>query len=217
MLNINAKFPSYKDHLNKTFLEEMGYKIWSTKGARFQANHRLVTIDRLSNVSLSFLNAYLIIFGLLAVYQISNESLLSANAVAFGSTAISILLLVFSQIEISRDYKVRAHMYHECSLKLSELYNEHRAFKTLGHSTDDQKKKFALEISTKYQSVLGNYTNHDNIDYEKFKNENSEYFKLSWFEVQLFRAKYYLRVKFLYHALIATPIFIFASYLMIKS
>ncbi len=216
-MDTEAKFPSYKDHLNKTFLEEMGYKIWSTKGARFQANHRLVTIDRLSNVSLSFLNAYLIIFGLLSVYQISNDSLISANVVAFGSTAISILLLVFSQIEVSRDYKVRGHMYHECSLKLSELYNEHRAFKTLEDSTLEEKKKFAVEISTKYQAVIGSYSNHDNIDYEKFKNENSEYFKLNWFKVCIFTVKYYIRVQFLYHALIAVPIFICAAYIVMKN
>jgi hypothetical protein len=32
---------TYKDYLDKTFLEELNYKIWSTKGSRFNASTRL--------------------------------------------------------------------------------------------------------------------------------------------------------------------------------
>lgn len=32
------KKKTYLDYLDKTFLEELNYKIWSTKGARFHAN-----------------------------------------------------------------------------------------------------------------------------------------------------------------------------------
>lgn len=210
------KFPSSKDHLNKTFLEEMGYKLWSTKGTRFIANHRLITIDRLSNLALSFLNAYLIIFGLLAVYQISNDSIISQNVVAFGSTALSILLLVFSQIEVSRDYKLKAHLYHECALELSELYNELRIFKTLKSTSDQAKSEYAAEISTKYQQVLKNYFNHDDIDYKRFQIENCDYFGLHWWKVMRFNAVYYVRVKLLYHALIVGPLLLTIFYVVSK-
>jgi len=32
--NSESPTPNHKDHLNKTFLEELGYKLWVTKGAR---------------------------------------------------------------------------------------------------------------------------------------------------------------------------------------
>src|ERR1700744_5344546 len=123
------KFSATKDHLNKTLLEELNYKIWSTRGARFNASKRLLVKDNLSNRAIAFLTAYLIIFGLLSVYQISNKGLFSEKVIAFGSTAISILLLTFSQMEAAQDYKMRAHKYHECGLKISKQYLSLRSFK----------------------------------------------------------------------------------------
>ncbi|GAA3769609.1 hypothetical protein GCM10022423_23830 [Flavobacterium ginsengiterrae] len=41
---------TYKDYLNKTFLEELNYKIWSTKGSRFNASH-------FASASVSLVNA----------------------------------------------------------------------------------------------------------------------------------------------------------------
>ncbi len=108
-------FPTIKDHLNKTLLEELNYKIWSTRGARFNASKRLLAKDNLSNRAIAFLTAYLIIFGLLSVYQISNRQLFNEKIIAFGSTTVSILLLTFSQMDAAQDYKMRAHMYHDCA------------------------------------------------------------------------------------------------------
>ena len=58
-----------KEHLDKKFLEELKHKSWSTKGTRFTADNRLKIIANYSNLSLSFLSAYFIIFGLVAVYN----------------------------------------------------------------------------------------------------------------------------------------------------
>ena len=42
---------NYKDYLDKTFLEELNYKIWTTKGSRFNANKRLLRVSKLSNLA----------------------------------------------------------------------------------------------------------------------------------------------------------------------
>lgn len=199
------EFPSYKDHLNKTFLEEMNYKIWSTKGPRFNAHRRLLTKDNLSNHAIAFLTAYLIIFGLLSVYQISNTVIFNEKVIAFGSTTISILLLTFSQMEAAQDYKMRAHKYHDCALKLSELYNKLRAFKTFGEHSDHDKLQFSEKLSDEYQKVLEHYTNHEIIDYDFFKAANYKYFEMNHWQVVTIRMRYYIETKFLYHALIAVP------------
>jgi hypothetical protein len=49
MTENEKKWPSHKDHLNKTFLEELGYKLWNTKGIRFGAAHRLLIRKTLPN------------------------------------------------------------------------------------------------------------------------------------------------------------------------
>lgn len=89
------KKKSYKDYLDKTFIEELNYKIWSTKGSRFNANKRLLKIANLSNLCTSMLSVYLITVGLLSVYNIYSTENIDENLIAYSITCLSILLLVF--------------------------------------------------------------------------------------------------------------------------
>lgn len=201
-----AKFKGHKDYLEKGFLEELNFKIWVTKGSRFIANRRLLTKSDLSNKALGFLSSYLIIFGLISVYQVSNDTLLSENILAFGSTSLSIMLLLFSQLEAAQDYKTKAKSYHECALELAELYNKLRIFKTLEADVDNATiRTFTVDLSNEYQQVLGKYDNHENIDFDKFKVGNNDYFKLSFLNRADFNWTYYRRTKLLYHTLIGLP------------
>ncbi len=180
-----AKWPSHKDHLNKTFLEELGYKLWNTKGIRFGAAQRLLTRNNWSTLSLGFLSAYLIIYGLVSVYQISGQSaILDEKVIAFSSTTISILLLVFTQYESSQDYKLRSSEFHRCSLEISVLHDEVRLFKTIQTKTDEEKVAFCNVTSKKYQAILGNYPNHEDIDYQMFTTKHRDYYNLPWYKIQ---------------------------------
>ena len=67
---------TYKDYLEKTFIEELNYKIWSTKGSRFTASTRLTQASRLSNLSINLLSVYLTAVALLGVYNIHFNSLI---------------------------------------------------------------------------------------------------------------------------------------------
>ncbi len=207
------QFPTIKDHLNKTLLEELNYKIWSTRGARFNASKRLLAKDNLSNRAIAFLTAYLIIFGLLSVYQISNTQIFNEKIIAFGSTTVSILLLTFSQMEAAQDYKMRAHKYHDCALRISELYIKLRSFKTLETHTELEKKDFSDKLGSKYQKVLENYTNHETIDYKMFMVQNNDYFRMNNFKVAVIYGQYYWQTKFLYHLLIVIPPVLFFAFL----
>jgi hypothetical protein len=202
---MDNKFPNYKDHLNKTFLEELGYKFWATKGIRFKASSRLLTKNDLSNKALAFLSSYLIILSLLFVYNVINDQILSSNFIAFGSTALSILILVFSQIEYAQDYKTRASQYQKCALEISVLYDKIRIQKTLNELDNDSKVIFCKKLSKKYQRILENYPNHEDIDYQFFKNEHSKYFELTFWRKQHTYFNYYVSVKLIYHALIFIP------------
>lgn len=174
--NNKSIFPKSKSYLEKSFLEELNYKIWSTKGARFEADKRLTIISKMSNISLSILSAYLIIAGLISVYNIYsgiNESLIN-----YIVTALSIILLVLSQYENSQNYSLRAKNFHNCGLELSSLYNKLRLFKTSKPNPSDYEwYEFTQSLSEEYQSVLLKYENHLSIDYDNFKTKHPEYFE----------------------------------------
>lgn len=203
-----------KDYLDKTFLEELNHKIWATKGSRFNADKRLLTIYKYSNLANSMLSVYLIAIGLLSVYKMYNDKFIEENILPYTITCLSILLLVFSQIENSKNNQLRAKEFHSCGLKLSKLYNKLRTFKTLNLNTSDKEKKiFAHEIAEEYENILEKYENHDQIDYALFQATNPDYFELSKLVVLKTKVRYYIKTQFFYHLMIAIPPLIILNFL----
>lgn len=197
---------SHKDYLEKTFLEELNYKIWTTKGSRFNANKRLLLISKLSNLSNSILSVYLIAIGLLSVYNIYNGQSSNENLIAYSITCLSIILLVFGQIENAKDYGVKAKEYHNCGLELSKLYNELRIFKTLNSNNSiEEIKMFTLKISDDYQRILERHENHEPIDNDLFKSKSAKYFELKKWDVFKIKVDYYFKTSFSYHLIILLP------------
>jgi hypothetical protein len=200
------KKKSYKDYLDKTFLEELNYKIWSTKASRFNANKRLLKIADLSNLCTSMLSVYLIAVGLLSVYNIYSPNDIDENLIAYSITCLSILLLVFGQIENAKDFSTKANRFHNCGLELSSLYNELRIFKTLTEKPKiKEKKDFAEKISGKYERILERHENHHPIDHEMFRASKAEYHELGKIDVLKIKANYYLKTSLIYHILIIIP------------
>ncbi|MCT3734737.1 SLATT domain-containing protein [Elizabethkingia anophelis] len=196
---------SYRDYLNKTFLEELNYKIWITKGCRFNASSRLIRTGKLSNLAINMISVYLTITGLLTVYNI-NSKIIDDNLLAYLVTSLSILALVFGQIENSKDYTLKAKEFHNCGLELSEIYNKLRIFKTLEENPSQERKaQFTEEISISYQKVLEKYDNHLQIDNNIFKTKKAKYHELNYWQIIKYKSEYYLHSYFLYHFLIIVP------------
>ncbi|RMZ58820.1 SLATT domain-containing protein [Chryseobacterium nematophagum] len=203
-----STFANSKEYLEKSFLEELNYKIWSTKGARFEADKRLTIISKTSNISLSILSAYLIIAGLISVYNINSN--IKLDVINYVITALSIILLVLSQYENSQNYNLRAKDFHSCSLELSHLYNQLRIFKTLSPNVSEyEKKNFATKLSNEYQIILSKYENHLSIDYDNFKINHKEYFtQISYNDVKKIKYNnFWMRYRW-YLSIILTPLLI---------
>lgn len=184
--------PRGKDHLDKDFLGELKHKLWSTKGIRFYASTRLKAISKMSNICTSILSVYLIIFGLLSVYNIYNPSDQNGNIFAFSITAISIVLLIFSIFENSQNYLVKAEKFHDCSLDIADLYNELQNFKTYqANASDDEKMKFSHHLQKRYQNILRRYENHEKLDMQKFRADNIDYY-------QYLKRSFNWRIQFIY-------------------
>jgi hypothetical protein len=212
----NTKFPTYKDHLNKTFLEELAYKIWSTKSARFNASERLSTISEWSNLSLAFLSSYLIIVSLLTTYHlVTNETV--SSILGFATTGLSILFLVISQIENAKDYNLRSFKFHQCAMQLSSLHNEVRIFKTILTHTDEEKEHFCKNVQERYFTILNNYENHDPIDHDQFKLQFATYFELKRKDKYRTSLKAYYKSKFIYHLYIIFPVLLMIVYFLVKN
>lgn len=191
-------------YLNKDFSVELNYKFWTTKGARFTASSRLKKINKLSSYSIGFLSGYMIIIGLLSVFKLNNDQIISNEQLGFITTGLSILILVFSQLESANDYALKADKFHNCALEIGELYNKLRYLKT-NLKSEEEINSLAQDLSIEYGNVLKKYENHEPIDFEYFKTSKNDYFKLSKFKVLQIQFEYYLRTKFLYHFLIIAP------------
>lgn len=187
------------------WIKELNHKLWITKGARFEANNRLKQKATLSNASMAFISSYLIIINLVPLFFPSLH--VTQNIVNFFTTALSILLLVFTQIESSNEYKLNAHYFHSCALKIANLYNDLRIVKEI--NDEKEKENRVNQISEQYKEVLGSYENHDSLDTEMFKSKNLDYYELSiWFKV-LINIKYYFLIKFKYHFIMTFPPILF--------
>lgn len=192
----------------KTFAEDLDFKIWSTKGTKFIAHERLLLKHRLSNQSLSYLTAYVVIVNLIPLFN-TTKHLLSADLISFVTTVLSILVLVFGQIESSAEYNLKALKQHECGRQLAKLHLELSNI-TLSKTSDDEHN--FMQLAQKYSDILDVYENHDSIDYLLFKTKNPSKYSVSESEKWKVRIKYYFSNVFLYHFLIFSPIILAGIY-----
>ena len=206
-----------KSHLDKDFLEELKHKLWSTRGSRLRASERLKTKEKYSILSLSFLTAYLIIFGLLSVYNLFNDYKISENLIPFSITSVSIFLLVFSLFENSKNYSIRSFQFHNCSLEISRLYNELQTFKSYDKSVSiEELKEFTTQLQDRYQTVLEKYENHLQIDNKIFKLDHRDYYtEIKWYQALNYRFRDILETYFWYFTAIIAP-GIILTYIIVK-
>lgn len=206
---IKNSTPQIPPYLQKDFEVELNYKLWSTKGTRFAASHRNEILHRLSGQTVGYLSAYLIIVGLVNVFDLKFWMFsLTDNQVNFISMAFSVLILLFSQLESSENFNLKSNRYHSCALDISELYDKLRYVKTY-ESNNPNKKDILNSISIDYDKILKRNENHKPIDYAKFQLTKPTYFKLHFFDRLLIRIEYYWRVHFKYHLFMYGPIIFF--------
>lgn len=195
-----SKIPPY---LQKSFAEELNYKLWVTKGARFNASDRCKKLNQLSNRTVGYLSAYLIIINMINIYEIPFYIKLPDNYLAFGTTALSILILVFSQFEASRNYQLDAQKHHQCALEISDLYNELREYKTNAAGITSQQLN---DIRREYENVLKKYENHEDVDLLRFKISKPNYFELSYSKCLQLKIIYWIKTSIKYHFFIVLPV-----------
>jgi hypothetical protein len=198
-----------KPYLEKDFGTELNFKLWITKGSRFIANRRLIARHKWSIYTVGVLSVYVIILGMADGFQLNIG--ISSDISTFATTAMTVIILIFSQLELSKEYSVKAREFHLCGLEIAELYNELRWVKT-NEAIKDKTKK-VKDISDRYSAVLRRYENHDDIDRLVFHTTYPEYFGLKRRIIAMIWFRYYSKTYASYHIAAATPIVVYFAYL----
>jgi len=88
------------------------------------------------------------------IYDVPFLIKLPINELGFWTTALSILILLYSQFESAKNYSIRGEKFHQCSLEIAELYNELRMVKTSTLINRTQEESSISAISKKYDIIL---------------------------------------------------------------
>ncbi len=190
------------------YAEQLYEKIWKTKGARFVAHKRLEHINQLSNWAVSLNSIYVIIASLLSIKPFSAYSRIAPEYLALITIFLSLIIIVLSLIENSKNYKAKADSLHQCGKDLNIQYEK------LSQIMDKYGKNIEAtneieEIGNRYQLILDKYPeNHLSIDYEFFIASNKDLYD-NKFLAFFIRAKIWLYVRIPYYAAILIPFLFF--------
>ena len=80
------------------------------------------------------------------IYSIPYLNILSDNELGFWTTALSVLILIYSQFEIAKNYSIKGEKFHQCSLEISTLYNQLRMVKTSEFNKKNKKRNLFRHI-----------------------------------------------------------------------
>ncbi|MBE7498594.1 MAG: SLATT domain-containing protein [Verrucomicrobiaceae bacterium] len=197
--------PSLPPYLEKNrWEEELNYKLWITKGARFHAAKRCEEKDHAATWTNALLSCYLIIIGLVPFVPHPAFKAVSPEIIGFGTAGVSILLLAYGLIVAMRGYAVQAINYHACALEIGVLYNALRRAKELKNEKD--KTKEITRISLEYDELLSRYPNHHPLDSALFETTKRAYFKLSRWECLRRRCMYWIHTKAIHHVTVGFPL-----------
>jgi hypothetical protein len=158
--------------------EDLVRRIWITRGARFVAHRRLATMHAWSTAAIAILSAYLLIASIVMSNDGVGISAAGRSLVNLGLTGVSLLLLVLSLLEGSRNYLLRSERLHDCAVELGAL--EHKATLVKEYRDIAERTAAVAQLSEEYHSVLARCReNHDPLDNECFRCDNRAHFACS--------------------------------------
>jgi len=192
-------------------IESAYQRIWKTRGARFIAHSNYLAQNKCSNFTVAILSVYIIV---LSCYFISPtlKAKFNQDELNLVILAASLLTLVFSQIESSKDYKLKADKLHRNAMELSEIYDE---MQSVYFSADplNVKQSKTDQILNKYNQLVQKCDeNHNSYDYEMFELRNRKELKIkrNCLEVFVLNIYYYIRIRIYFFLWIITPLLVFA-------
>lgn len=188
----------------RNYAESLYEKLWKTKGTRFIAHKRLEHVNQLSNWAVALNSVYVIIASLLSISPFSGFSKLTPEYLSLFTIFLSLIIIVLSLIENSKNYKAKADSLHQCGKDLNKLYERLSQIKD---RYEESATRVEIEkIGVDYQNVIDKYPdNHLSIDYDLFVASNKELTK-DWYQSFPKKAKIWLMINTPYYLAIILPL-----------
>ena len=179
-------------------------RIWKTKGSRFNANKRLLVKHHFSKITIGFLSGYVIIINIYGMYSKISSAEINITMIPLITAGLGIMILVFSQIESSKNYRLEAEKHHLCGKEISRLYNQ---IEVILATVNEQTalRDSINKINEEYYKVLNKYENHDPLDYDLFRANHRKFFELSTLFSSWIKFKAYVTPRLLYWFLMFSP------------
>ncbi|HEY0970180.1 MAG TPA: SLATT domain-containing protein [Gemmatimonadales bacterium] len=169
----------------RAFGDQLAYRIWTTRGARFNAHRRLRSHTVWSHWALACLAVYLTVLTwamTMPVFRVSSEMQAKISVVV---SALSLLMVVVSLMESGQNHAVRAERLHSSAVDLGGLGSRvDAARERAGDVVSPELEELARDFHGMIKSCQ---ENHDEIDYELFRAKNRTDFGIGWFSARLTR------------------------------
>lgn len=193
-------------------------KIWKTKGARFNSHHNYLKQSRLSTFTVGVLASYVIILSFLFISPSLSFKIGQQGDLNLLVLAASIIVLVFSQIEASKDYKLKAEIMHRNAMELSSLYDE---IQNVYYSKDNETIKIsqAENILKRYNNTIQKCgENHNEYDYDEFILQHYEKMKISkkWYSLVYGKVIIFFKIRLYFYLWLIVPLLLFYLICVIK-
>lgn len=186
----------------ESYIKSLKFKLWKTKGSRFNAYRRLKRRQQVSIFSISVLSVYGISIPVIQAVLDTSFCPKTNDLYTVVSLTLSVFILVLSLLEGANNYASKSEKMHVNAVKISALYSEleiltvrEKNLDVLGEKIDDIQRRYAEMIEECPD-------NHEPEDYLEFQTQHRKDFHLSrlfcfWVRLKSFAVNYWLYSLFL--------------------
>ena len=195
------------------YINSLKFRIWKTKGSRFNAYRRLKRRQQVSIFSISVLSVYGISIPVIQSVLDTTSCPKTNNLYTVISLTLSVFILVLSLLEGANDYAGKSEKMHTNAVKISSLYSDLEVLLVRDQNPDSLSEKVDA-IQHRYSEIIEECPeNHEPEDYLEFQVQHRNDFRLSslscfWIKIRSFIVNYWLYSLFV----IAIPPFVVILY-----
>lgn len=167
------------------YAQQLVLRIWTTRGARFNAARRLTKKHQYSISSISILSTYAIAISALQLSSRLDTCPEINEIYSLIAIVLSVFTLVFSLLEGSQDYQGCAKRLHANAVCMSTL------LASLNYCINNQSEssdycEHLHKIEQEYEELVQICPdNHSSRDYQLFKSENWKEFEITFLSSRL--------------------------------
>lgn len=181
----------------KVLGQSLRTRLWKTKGSRFVARERLRSTNTISITTVTMLSVYVIVLSVILLAFSDQLNALNAKWLNVVNIGLSVLIIVFSLIESSKDHLGGAEVMNQSGLRLGEIYGLLSAKMEAGSLTALDLEKMEFEYAN---ALKESRLNHTTQDYLVFVIQNwREFPEIDWMANGLFRSIAFLSISLRYY------------------